>query len=165
MTLPAGEFMRRFPLHVSPDGFHRIRRVDFLANTQRTKHVACARDLLAHREPSSAASALAEPRMVQAAPQPTPCSCCGARMVLFEIIKQSSCLRPSAPHDARRQDRQLAGRKVPRTRAVFVISRKALAAQFRLILTLGVAKMRQNSGPQSAEKHLGAIRQPAGLAP
>ena len=35
MTLDAGEFMRRFLLHVLPSGFHRIRHFSFLANGHR----------------------------------------------------------------------------------------------------------------------------------
>jgi hypothetical protein len=32
MTLEAGEFIRRFLIHVLPDGFHRIRYFGFLGN-------------------------------------------------------------------------------------------------------------------------------------
>jgi hypothetical protein len=35
MTLDAAEFIRRFLLHVPPDGFHRIRHYGFLANGAR----------------------------------------------------------------------------------------------------------------------------------
>ncbi len=41
MPLPAAEFLRRFLLHVVPDGFVRIRHLGFLAN--RTRHVKLAR--------------------------------------------------------------------------------------------------------------------------
>ena len=37
MTLDAEEFIRRFPLHVIPQGFMRIRHFGFLANRTR-KH-------------------------------------------------------------------------------------------------------------------------------
>ena len=47
MTLAADEFFRRFLLHAVPDGFHRIRHVDFLANGHRTAKLALCRALLA----------------------------------------------------------------------------------------------------------------------
>ena len=96
MTLPAAEFMRRFLLHVLPDGFHRIRHVGFLANTQRAKQIARARELLADRIPPAfpPAEPPAEAPAAEAAPQPTPCPCCGGRMILFEIIERASYLRP-----------------------------------------------------------------------
>jgi hypothetical protein len=51
MTLAADEFMRRFLLHVVPDGFHRIRHLGFLANGHRTAKLALCRALLAAPEP------------------------------------------------------------------------------------------------------------------
>ena len=100
MTLPAAEFMRRFLLHILPDGFHRIRHVGFLANTQRAKAVTRARELLADRLPAPTPEPESAEPAVDAAPQPAPCPCCGGRMVLAEIIERASCLRPrrrSAP--------------------------------------------------------------------
>ena len=41
--------MRRFLSHVLPNGFHRIRHVGFLANAQRARQIARARELLADR--------------------------------------------------------------------------------------------------------------------
>ena len=46
MTLAAGEFIRRFLLHVLPDGFRRIRHSGFLANGHRTSKLAAIRKLL-----------------------------------------------------------------------------------------------------------------------
>lgn len=46
MTLDAGEFMRRFLLHVLPGGFHRIRHYGLLANCNRAACLALARQLL-----------------------------------------------------------------------------------------------------------------------
>ena len=59
MTLDADEFIRRFLLHVLPDGFHRIRHYGYLANGQRAAKLALCRRLLAapaSRRPSSSAS-------------------------------------------------------------------------------------------------------------
>lgn len=46
MTLPAEEFLRRFLLHVVPDGFVRIRHVGRLANRRRTAKLHRCRQLL-----------------------------------------------------------------------------------------------------------------------
>ena len=46
MTLPAEEFIRRFLIHVLPDGFHRIRYYGFLGNCQRARKLALCRELL-----------------------------------------------------------------------------------------------------------------------
>ena len=47
MTVPADEFIRRFLLHVLPEGFHRIRYYGFLGNRHRTHKLARCRELLA----------------------------------------------------------------------------------------------------------------------
>jgi len=47
MTLEPGEFIRRFLLHVLPDGFHRIRHYGFLANGRRAAKLETCRRLLA----------------------------------------------------------------------------------------------------------------------
>jgi len=46
MTLSADEFIRRFLLHVLPDGFHRIRYYGFLGNRHRQQKLARCRQLL-----------------------------------------------------------------------------------------------------------------------
>ena len=72
MTIDAHEFIRRFLLHVLPDGFHRIRHYGLFANPTRTNNVATARALLAE-------AALATPTQT-AAPEPRTsmtCPCCG----------------------------------------------------------------------------------------
>ncbi len=47
MTVSAEEFIRRFLLHVLPEGFHRIRYYGFLGNRHRTHKLARCRELLA----------------------------------------------------------------------------------------------------------------------
>ncbi len=47
MALPGNEFIRRVLIHVLPPGFHRIRHYGLLANGNRVKNIALARDLLA----------------------------------------------------------------------------------------------------------------------
>ena len=46
MTLEAEEFIRRFLLHVLPEGFQRIRYYGFLANRYREQKLALCRELL-----------------------------------------------------------------------------------------------------------------------
>jgi len=48
MSLPAGEFIRRFLLHVLPDRFVRIRYYGLLANRRRQENLALCRQLLGH---------------------------------------------------------------------------------------------------------------------
>jgi hypothetical protein len=46
MTLDGGEFIRRFLIHVLPDGFHRIRYFGFLGNCHRAQKLERCRQLL-----------------------------------------------------------------------------------------------------------------------
>jgi Putative transposase len=56
MTLQAEEFIRRFLLHVLPEGFQRIRYYGFLANRYREQKLARCRELLGMPAPEPAAS-------------------------------------------------------------------------------------------------------------
>jgi hypothetical protein len=51
MTLPVSEFIRRFLLHVLPNGFRRIRHFGFLANAHRSAKLAVIRGLLGVADP------------------------------------------------------------------------------------------------------------------
>jgi hypothetical protein len=89
MTLDTQEFIRRFLLHVLPDGFHRIRHYGLFANGGRVENVAKARALLgdtAQATPTQNA-APAEP------PAPMPCPCCGGRMILMEVFERGAMPR------------------------------------------------------------------------
>jgi hypothetical protein len=55
MTLDGGEFIRRFLVHVLPDGFHRIRYYGFLGNCHRARKLALCRELLGMAPPEPAA--------------------------------------------------------------------------------------------------------------
>jgi hypothetical protein len=85
MTLPAHEFIRRFLLHVLPDGFHRIRHYGFFASGARADNIARARDLLAAPAPQIQADDAAvetnEPPILS-----HPCPCCGGRMIIIETF-------------------------------------------------------------------------------
>jgi hypothetical protein len=61
MTLPAAEFIRRFLLHVLPDGFMRIRHYGYLANRHRQQKLATCRRLLGVLQPAVAEVPAEEP--------------------------------------------------------------------------------------------------------
>ena len=89
MTLHADEFIRRFLVHVLPQGFHRIRHYGLLASAGRKANVARARELLAvpMTDEPAAPDAPSDPR--------PPCQCCCGRMVVIEILKPT--FRARAP--------------------------------------------------------------------
>jgi hypothetical protein len=103
MTLAPAEFIRRFLLHVLPDGFQRIRHYGFLANGNRETKLARIRQLLPPAPQQQAASApltdatAAEPECA-AAPttttddecQPT-CPECGGEMEIVETLAKAPC--------------------------------------------------------------------------
>ena len=88
MTLAIDEFIRRFLIHVLPDGFHRIRHYGLFANGGRAENIARARQLLnvpvLQNEPSDADSiGDGEPQTLS-----HPCPCCGGRMIIIETFER-----------------------------------------------------------------------------
>jgi hypothetical protein len=92
MRLTAGEFMRRFLLHVLPDGFHRIRHYGLFANGHRADKLALCRKLLAVEavNPESGETVIEEDA-------PRPCPCCGGRMRIIEVFERGSMPRSVTP--------------------------------------------------------------------
>jgi len=94
MTLAPAEFIRRFLLHILPDGFQRIRHYGFLANGHREAKLARIHELLPPQQvasaPPDAAPMATEPEHA-AAPtnndecQPT-CPECGGEMEIVETL-------------------------------------------------------------------------------
>jgi hypothetical protein len=91
MTLDAGEFMRRFLLHVLPSGFHRIRHYGLIANTGRRENLARARELL-HVAPAEvtpdgddAPADFVQPTFV--------CPHCGAPMNIIDTLPRVQRIR------------------------------------------------------------------------
>ena len=103
MTLAAHEFIRRFLLHVLPQGFHRIRHYGLLANGGRAENIAKARALLAVLPSAEidgdGAVENAEPNGSRILP-PRPCPCCGGRMIVIEVFARSSMPRYEPPSAA-----------------------------------------------------------------
>jgi hypothetical protein len=98
MTLAPEEFMRRFLLHVLPDGFHRIRHYGLLANPRRRESLARIRTLLAvpavdemRPDPLPVPAGIVPPAFV--------CPCCEAAMVVIETWAR--CLPIRAPPRSR----------------------------------------------------------------
>jgi hypothetical protein len=94
MTLDADEFIRRFLLHTLPDGFHRIRHYGFLANGHRGGKLALCRKLLAVAPPAVAARDIRGHCQTPAATLHL-CPCCGATMILRDVLPLSLTRRPS----------------------------------------------------------------------
>src|SRR5208282_4623857 len=90
MRLAVDEFIRRFLIHVLPDGFHRIRHYGLFANGGRADNIARARHLLnvptPQRAPAEADSS------GDSGPQALshPCPCCGGRMIIIETFERGS---------------------------------------------------------------------------
>jgi hypothetical protein len=97
MMLDAGEFIRRFLLHVLPSGFHRIRHYGLIAGTVRAHNIARVRQLLAapklppQRPPAEADSDTQTPSPAQR------CPCCGGRMIIVETFEGRRPARSSPP--------------------------------------------------------------------
>jgi hypothetical protein len=86
VTLSTTEFIRRFLMHVLPQGFHRIRYYGFLTCQTRVKNLARIRELLKNPiipiDAIKAASAKPEdPKSSE-----YPCPCCGGRMRVIETF-------------------------------------------------------------------------------
>jgi hypothetical protein len=87
MTLTAHEFLRRFLLHVLPDGFQRIRHYGFLANAHRRAKLALIRKLLLPAPAATNSPSTLQPEPAQVdLPETPPCPCCGGRMQTIEIL-------------------------------------------------------------------------------
>jgi hypothetical protein len=98
MTLDADQFLRRFLLHVLPDGFVRIRHYGFMANCVRREKVALCRSLL-----GAAAQPVQKPEkpswqellLTLTGKDPSACPCCKlGRMVKKYVLPALVAPRP-----------------------------------------------------------------------
>ena len=96
MTLGTDDFIRRFLLHVLPQGLHRIRHYGLLANGTRVQAIAHIRDLLS-AERARVKRAGPEPGSAEPAKSNDiayPCPCCGGRMIVVETFEPGTMPRP-----------------------------------------------------------------------
>ena len=99
MRLAGNEFIRRFLLHVLPDGFHRIRHYRFLAKGDRGFNLGYVRDLLKRRnrhEPNEdevAPPADGEPRTEARRDSFTDCPDCGGLMRRIGTVPAGSAFQ------------------------------------------------------------------------
>jgi hypothetical protein len=90
MTLDTHEFIRRFLMHVLPQGFHRIRYYGLLASAVRADNIARAREMLAVPLLPIDAIRAATTKPDEPKSPEHPCPCCGARMIIIETFERGS---------------------------------------------------------------------------
>jgi len=100
MALPIPEFIRRFLIHVLPQGFHRIRHYGLFANGGRTRNIARARELLGMPPPEAEDTDTAEDTEPPALAQP--CPHCGGPMIVIETFEPGHPPRAPPPNQANR---------------------------------------------------------------
>ncbi len=100
MALPIPEFIRRFLIHVLPQGFHRIRHYGLFANGGRARNIAHARELLAMPAPEADDTHSADDTEPPALAQP--CPCCGGPMIVVETFEPGHPPRAPPPRKADR---------------------------------------------------------------
>ncbi|HEY6257812.1 MAG TPA: IS91 family transposase [Xanthobacteraceae bacterium] len=94
MTLATHEFIRRFLIHVLPDGFHRIRHYGLFASASRADNVVQARRLLAAPAPQTKSDDAQTTAPDESRALPYPCPCCGGRMIIIETFERGATPRP-----------------------------------------------------------------------
>ena len=94
MRLDAHEFLRRFLLHVLPDGLQRIRHYGFLANGHRKAKLAAIRKSLAVAVAPAAVESGDDTSAAEAGETSLPCPCCGGPMTIIEFLPGPSRRRP-----------------------------------------------------------------------
>ncbi len=94
MRLATDEFIRRFLIHVLPDGFRRIRHYGLLASAARKTNIAKIRALLGAAQPKLAPQTTAEPVPLTLR---EPCPCCGGPMRIIEIFRPGAIPQSRAP--------------------------------------------------------------------
>ncbi|MDB4092246.1 IS91 family transposase [bacterium] len=94
MRLATPEFIRRFLIHVLPDGFHRIRHYGLFASATRKANIAKARALLGAEPVKNEDPPTAEiiPLTLR-----EPCPDCGGQMRIIEIFRRGQKPQTRAP--------------------------------------------------------------------
>ena len=166
MTLEAGEFIRRFLLHVLPKGFHRIRHYGLLASAGRKANIAHARELLAVPQPKVECRGTGDADAAAPTDWRPPCPCCGGRMVIIETFERGAT--PALRHrrhreqDPRRHDAPRPSTRIipPKNLAVAdrPVSRAAPADTYRISSPRRIAGAAQ---PRRTMRGTGEPRSPS----
>lgn len=94
MRLATDAFVRRFLIHVLPDGFHRTRHYGLLASAARKANIAKIRTLLGAEAPSQDEAPNAESIPLTLSQL---CPDCGGPMRIVEIFRRGQQPRSRAP--------------------------------------------------------------------
>ncbi|SIS70514.1 Putative transposase [Paracoccus saliphilus] len=94
MRLATPEFIRRFLIHVLPNGFHRIRHYGLLASSIRKASITKIRALLCVQQIEPPATP--EPEITPLTLR-EPCPCCGGPMRIIEIFRRGQKPMSRAP--------------------------------------------------------------------
>ena len=97
MRLPAGEFIRRFLIHVLPSGFHRIRHAGFLANGIRRDRIGTIRRLLDQARKTDTMVSEDHHADTGEREQPQACPKCGGAMRVIETFARGQIPKSRAP--------------------------------------------------------------------
>tara|TARA_R110002110_G_scaffold187031_2_gene394406 strand:- start:184 stop:1386 length:1203 start_codon:yes stop_codon:yes gene_type:complete len=97
MRLTTGEFIRRFLIHVLPDGFHRIRHYGFIASAKRKDNIARIRVLLGARLDPDTDTGQPGVEEVRPLTLREPCPDCGGTMRIIETFKRGQRPKTRAP--------------------------------------------------------------------
>lgn len=96
MRLTTPEFIRRFLIHVLPDGFHRIRHYGLLASSTRKANITKIRALLYVQRSDQATVSGPEAEIIPLTLR-EPCPCCGGPMRIVEIFRRGQKPTSRAP--------------------------------------------------------------------
>jgi len=96
MRLATPEFIRRFLIHVLPDGFHRIRHYGLLASSTCKANITKIRALLCVQRPEQAATPETEAEIIPLTLR-EPCPCCGGPMRIIETFRRGQTPMSRAP--------------------------------------------------------------------
>ncbi len=96
MRLATPEFIRRFLIHVLPDGFHRIRHYGLLASSARKANITKIRALLYVQHPDQATVSGPEAEIIPLTLR-EPCPYCGGPMRIIEIFRRGQKPMSRAP--------------------------------------------------------------------
>lgn len=98
MRLATDEFIRRFLIHVLPDGFHRIRHYGLLASSARKANLTKIRALLCVQVSEQVGVPELEPKpKIASLTLREPCPCCGGVMRIIEIFRRGQTPVSRAP--------------------------------------------------------------------